>query len=224
MHVGIAVVRCARSLATIGSGSGKTDVKLVKTVLLVAGVLVVVAGAVVVAAWQGLLSPFGVGSETSDSQVIQAVERTQEVSLLSLSIQGITSERRDREVFGQSIPGSGETVFIQYEFDAKLGVDGSGVDVRRTGGTTYTVSVPDFRFIGYDDPTFEVAVEDNGILSWTTPDIDQVEMVNDVLDDDARDTYLEKQRSALEDQTKVFYDSLILGIDPQAETTYEFSS
>jgi len=199
-------------------------VKVLKTLLLVAGVLVLVVGAVAVAAWQGVLSPLGIDSESSDSQVIEAVERTQEVSLLSLSIQGITSERRTREVFGQTLPGSGETVFIQYRFAAKLGVDGAGVEVRRTGPSAYTVSVPDFSFIGYDDPTFELAVEDNGILSWTTPDIDRVEMVNDVLDDDARDDYLEAQRAALEAQTQVFYDSLITGIDPEAETTYEFAS
>ncbi len=35
---------------------------------------------------QGWLSPFGIESESHDSQVIQAIERTQEVSLLSLGI------------------------------------------------------------------------------------------------------------------------------------------
>ena len=198
--------------------------KVRKALLVVAGVLVVAVVALGVAVWQGVLSPFGIDSERTDSQVIEAVERTQEVSLLSLSIQGLASERRDREVFGQTIPGSGETVFIQYRFDAKLGVDGAGVGIRRTGPSAYTVSVPDFSFIGYDDPTFEVAVEDNGVLSWVTPDIDRVAMVNDVLDSDARDDYLDKQRTALEDQARFFYDSLITGIDPEAETTYEFAS
>ena len=77
--------------------------------------------------------------------------------------------------------------------------------------------------VGYDEPTFEVAVEDNGVLSWVTPDVDQLDMVNDVFDDDARDQYLADQQTALQEQAKVFYDSLITGIDPDASITYEFA-
>lgn len=186
--------------------------------------LLLALGGFTVAMNQGWLSPFGINSESNDSQVIQAIERTQEVSLLSLGIQGIKTERRDREILGQSIPGSGEAVFLQYEFDAKLGIDGAEVDVIKTGESAYRVSVPEFIFIGYSDPTFELAVEDNGVLSWTTPDIDKVEMVNEILNDDARQTYLEEQRVLLEDQSKVFYDTLITSVDPAAKTTFEFSS
>lgn len=197
--------------------------RLLKVVLLVAGVLVLAVGAVGVAVTQGWLSPFGISAERKDSQVITAVQRTQEVSLLSLAVQGLTSEKRDREIFGQTVPGSGETVYIEYTFDAKLGLDGEQVEVRRPAANTYVVSVPDFMFIGYDEPTFEVAVEDNGVLSWVTPDVDQLDMVNDVFDGDVRDDYLESQQTALQDQTKVFYDSLITGIDPDATITYEFA-
>jgi hypothetical protein len=197
---------------------------MLKAVLLVAGVLVLTVGALGVAVTQGWLSPFGVNAERKDSQVITAVERTQEVSLLSLAVQGLTSETRDREIFGQSVPGSGETVYIEYAFRAKLGLDGEQVDVRRSGSSAYVVSVPDFLVIGYDEPTFEMAVEDNGVLSWVTPDVDQLDMVNDVFDDDAQREYLDDQQSALEEQTKVFYDSLITGIDPDARITYEFAA
>ena len=187
-------------------------------------VLVLAVGGFTVAVKQGWLSPFGINSESSDSQVIQAIERTQEVSLLSLGIQGIKTERRDREFLGQSIPGSGEAVFLQYEFNAKLGIDGAEVDVTKTDENAYRISVPEFIFIGYSDPTFELAVEENGVLSWTTPDIDKLEMVNEILNDDARQTYLEEQRVLLEDQSKAFYDTLITSVDPAAKTTFEFSS
>ena len=66
----------------------------------------------------GWLSPLGIESESHDSQVIQTIERTQEVSLVSLGIQGIKEEDRSAEIFGQSIPGTGEKVFLQYNFDA----------------------------------------------------------------------------------------------------------
>jgi hypothetical protein len=198
-------------------------VKMLRTAVLLAVVLVVGAAGVGVAAKMGLLSPFGISSESKDSQVITAIKRTQEVSLLSLGVQGIKSEKRSSDVWGIGIPGSGETVFLQYEFDAKLGIDGALVKLNKTAESAYAVTVPDFTFIGYSDPTFEVAVEDNGIMSWTTPDIDQVEMVNEILNDESRQNYLDEQRSTLEDQAKVFYDGLITSIDPEAKTTYVFA-
>jgi hypothetical protein len=173
---------------------------------------------------QGLLSPFGIESQSHDSQVIHAIERTQEVSLLSLGIQGIKQEKRSAKVWGKSIPGTGETVFLQYNFDAKLGIDGGKVKVTKTGGSAYLISVPEFIFIGYDKPTFKVATEDGGVLSWATPDIDKVEMVNEILNDDARQTYLASNEELLEEQTKTFYDRLITSIDPAVVTTFEFRS
>jgi hypothetical protein len=172
----------------------------------------------------GWLSPFGIGSESHDSQVINAIERTEEVSLLSLGIQGITDENKCAEAFGECIPGSTETVFLQYNFDAKLGIDGAEVKVTKTGTNAYLISVPEFTFIGYEEPTFQVATEDGGVLDWITPDIDQVEMVNKILNDDAQAEYVASNEELLEDQTEVFYDRLITSIDPDAVTTFEFRS
>ena len=142
-------------------------------------------GAFSVAKNQGWLSPFGIESETHDSQVIEAIERTQEVSLLSLAIEGIKEQHQSREIFGRSIPGTGESTFIRYNFRAKLGIDGAKVKVTKTGENAYLISVPEFIFIGYHKPNFKVAVEDGGLLSWVTPDIDKLEMVNQLLNDGA---------------------------------------
>lgn len=170
----------------------------------------------------GWLSPFGVESETHDSQVIQAIERTQEVSLLSLGIQGITEEDKCAKAFEKCIPGSTEKVFLQYNFTAKLGIDGAEVKVTKTGKSAYLISVPEFSFIGYEEPTFKIATEDGGVLDWITPDIDKVEMINKILNDDAQTEYVASYEELLEDQTKVFYDSLVTSIDPDAVTTFEF--
>lgn len=170
----------------------------------------------------GWLSPFGIGEESSDTQVINAIERTQEVSLLSLGIQGIKEQSRCREALDNCIPGTTETTFLQYTFDAKLGIDGAEVAVTETGTNKFTVSVPDFTFIGYDEPTFKVAVEDGGVFDWITPDIDQVDMVNEILNDDARQTYLDNNKDLLQEQTRAFYDTLITSVAPGAETTFEF--
>jgi hypothetical protein len=172
----------------------------------------------------GLLSPLGIESEGHDSQVIHAIERTQEVSLLSLHIQGIKDKDKSREIFGKSIPGTWEKVFLQYNFKAKLGINGADVKVTKTGKSAYLISVPAFSFIGYDQPTFKVAAADGGVLSWATPDIDKVKMVNEILNPDAQQTYISSNEELLKDQTKTFYDSLITSIDPAAGTTFEFRS
>lgn len=172
----------------------------------------------------GWLTPLGINSESHDSQVIHAIERTQEVSLLSLHVQGIKDEDQSAEIFGKSIPGTGEQAFLQYNFNAKLGFDGAEVKVTETGKNAYLISVPEFIFIGYAEPTFKVAAEDRGVLSWATPDINQVEMVNEILNDDARQTYIASNEDLLEEQTRTFYDSLITSIDPAAVTTFDFRS
>lgn len=171
----------------------------------------------------GWLGVFGIQSESHDTQVIKSIERTQEVSLVSLSVQGIKEQKDNRSVAGWGIPGTSKKAYLQYLFDAKLGVDGQQVQVSRDGKSSYRISVPEFMFIGYDEPTFKVAVQDGGLLGWVTPDIDTVEMINEILNDEAKDSYIEKNEELLQEQTKVFYDGLITGIDPSAKTSYEFA-
>jgi hypothetical protein len=171
----------------------------------------------------GLLSPLGIKSETADSQVVQSIKRTEEVSLLALGIQGITSEERCSTAFGKCVPGTSDEVYMQYNFTGKLGIDGAGVEVTESGADTYTISVPTFEFIGYSEPTFEVAVTDDGVLSWVTEDIDQAAMITKILSDDAQQKYLDQNEAMLQEQTRVFYDNIILSVAPQAKITYEFA-
>jgi hypothetical protein len=171
----------------------------------------------------GLLSPLGIKSETADSQVVQSIKRTEEVSLLALGIQGITSEERCSTAFGKCVPGTSDEVYMQYNFTGKLGIDGAGVEVTESGADTYTISVPTFEFIGYSEPTFEVAVTDDGVLSWVTEDIDQAAMITKILSDDAQQKYLDDNEAMLQEQTRVFYDNIIMSVAPQAKITYEFA-
>src|SRR5690242_16162584 len=97
--------------------------------------LLVVVGLLMVGKNLGWLPPIGINSESHDSQVIQAIERTQEVSLLGLGIQGLKEENKSGEIFGQRIPGTGERVFLQYNFRAKLGIDGTKVKITKTSPT-----------------------------------------------------------------------------------------
>ena len=198
--------------------------RLVKVLLGLLVVLAVVIVLVVLAAKQGWLDAVGINSSSRDSQVVQAIQRTEEVSLLSLQVQGLTDESRNAEVFGQSVPGSEEKVFIQYEFLAKLGFDAADVEVEQTGDDSYVLTIPEFSFIGYAEPSFEVATTDGGVLSFVTPDIDELELVNKVLSEESQATYLSDNDEALREQTATFYGSLFTSIDPAIETTYEFTS
>jgi hypothetical protein len=173
---------------------------------------------------KGWLSPLGIGSSSNDSQVVQALERTQEVSLLKLGIQGIKQESRSAEFFGQTIPGTGDRLFVKYSFNAKLGLDGEKVEVTSTAPGAYVVSVPEFVFLGFEKPKFEVAVEDKDVLGWAAPDVDQMQMVTGILNGEARQQYLADNDDLLREQTKVFYNGLITSVDPEAKTEFVFRS
>lgn len=194
-----------------------------RTLLLV--VVGVVAG-VAVGLWgSGELAGtalFADDSHVDEDEIVTAVTRTKEVSLLSLGIQGIAQKTESAEFFGHAIPGSDKAQFIQYTFNAKLGLDGQNVGLTQLDEHDYEVSVPAFTFIGYDDVTFELAAENNGALSWVTPDIDTVDMVNDILDEDDQATYVEANDEVLRQQASAFYSTLITSIDPEADVDFTF--
>ncbi|WP_345751231.1 hypothetical protein [Microbacterium rhizophilus] len=121
---------------------------------------------------------FGDESEERSTQVLTAVSRQEEVALLSLGIQGIDRKSSRTTFLGVETPGSERASFVQYSFNAKLGVDGADVTIEQTGEDAYRIAIPEFVFIGHDDEHFELITEDNGILSWVTPEIDQLEMVD----------------------------------------------
>jgi hypothetical protein len=157
-----------------------------------------------------------------NTQMINALTRDEQVVLLSLGIQGI-SEGNDRTDFnGWEIPGTERASFMEYGFTAKVGIAGQDVVIEQIGENEYRVSIPEFIFIGHDDATFRLVTEKNGALSWVTPPIDPVEMVNDVLDDEAKGQYIEGNRDILRDQTMAFYNGIIHGVDPEFVINYEF--
>lgn len=85
-----------------------------KKLLIVALVLIIglIGGAAAVAGLTGT-SPFGSTSEARNTQIIQSIERQEQVVLLSLGIQGIAEERVSSTVFGRQLPGSGRALFLQ---------------------------------------------------------------------------------------------------------------
>jgi len=199
--------------------------KIDSRIIVVAAVTCVLGGAAV-GLWGANAFPnfdlFSQQEESHDSQVINAVDRVEQIALVSLGIQGITESRANSELFGIEVPGSGRATFVQYSFNGKLGIDGEDVKVTPIGENTYRVTIPEFIFIGYDKVDFKVAAEDIGVLSWVTADIDPLEIVNTVLDEDGQQEYLKMNKDVLEEQAQTFYRSIIGSVDPDAVVEFTF--
>jgi len=168
-------------------------------------------------------SLFDTESETRDTQIINSITRTEQVALLSLGIQGI-SEKNQRGTFpfGIDVPGSERASFVQYGFNAKLGIEGKDVKIVQTGKTAFLVSIPKFIFIGHDNESFKLVAENNDVLSWVAPKIDTFEMINKILNNDTQKKYIDSNEEILKDQAKVFYTSIITSIDPTIAIRFEF--
>lgn len=195
------------------------------TVKIIVGIVLVAFGALATFSAMTAIfafSPFGSNSESRDSQVISSITRADQVVLLSLGIQGIAEKNENSKFFGMDVPGSERTSFIQYSFDAKLGIEGKDVAIRQTGDDAFVVSIPKFIFIGHSNENFRLVAENNGLLSWVTPEISSVEMINTILDSDAEDQYIIRNREVLEDQAKAFYGGIITSIDPNVFVRFEF--
>ena len=157
------------------------------------------------------------------SEVVNAVTREQQVVLLSLGIQGISQKSDSSTFFGVHVPGSSRATFLMYSFDAKLGIDGKQVKVEEIGQDEYEVKIPEFIFIGHSNEEFTLAAENNGALSWVTPEIDPVELINGVLSDDTEAQYIASNEEILRSQTQAFYSSIVTAIDPDLTLHFDFA-
>ncbi len=185
-------------------------------------VSVVLVAVVSVGLWERLRP--GYEDESRTTQVIQAVTKEEQVVLVSLRMQGITQDSRQAKAMGHGVPGTRRTTLLQYSFNAKLGIEGGDVKVVETGPNAYRVTIPDFIFIGHDEASFKTVVEDNGLISLVTPEIDTAEMVSKVLDDSSKEQYVHSNREVLQDQAEAFYTGIIKGVDPEATVTLEFQT
>lgn len=189
-------------------------------------VITLVVGAAVALGAFALAGPalFGATTDSRNTQIVNSITREQQVVLVSLGIQGISQKNKQGEIFGIEIPGADRAVFLQYDFTAKLGLEGKDVTIEETAENQYLVTIPTFIFIGHGNPSFKTAAQQGGVLSWTVPEIDPVEMINEILDDKAKDQYIQEHEELLRDQAKSFYGNIINGINPEAAVTYQFSS
>ena len=211
------------------AGVGKHVRAVLKTTLIaIASILAVVgliAVGVLVAAPSLIGSVLGgdpveTESESTISEVTHAVERREEVGL---GQQGIETTKVVQTVWGIEIPGSDRALFVHYSFTAKLGIDGSAVRIKHVDPKTFTISVPAFKLIGFDDFKSSVAVEQNGVLSWATPEIDQTKMTERVLSGENKQKLVQSNLELLKRQTESFYGGIVRAIDPDIDLRFQFA-
>ncbi|MDQ0613481.1 hypothetical protein QF046_001122 [Microbacterium sp. W4I4] len=199
--------------------------RILVTSLVVVIVLLIGGGIFLAVKTPMLGSLFATETEESSSQVITSITQTEEVSLLSLGIQGIDSKKANSKVpfLGLDILGSERATFLQYEFTAKLGFDGAETKIENVDEDAYRISIPEFIFIGHSDVKFELIADNSGGLSVFTPEIKQIDMVNKVLDSKQQAKYIEDNEQTLREQAIAFYTGIIHAIDPKVTLDFVFA-
>lgn len=168
------------------------------------------------------IMPWETKETSHTTQIIEAVTREEQISLLRLGILGEEVKDASTTFYGKDLPWSEKTKQMRYSFNAKLGFNNSDVTVEANPDDSLTITVPEFIFIGIDDQRVELSDEENGLLSWFTPDIDETELVNGIVDDELKKEYLQRNDSVLREQTQSFYSGIINGIDPDVNFELKF--
>lgn len=194
--------------------------------LVVSVVLIAVGGFAGFLIMKGISDRPVLGSsiETTNTRTIESISQDEQVVLVTLGIHGLGKKTASGEFFGQKIPGSEKTKFVEYSFYAKLGVDGKAVKIEKTGAGEYLVSVPKFIFIGHDQPTFSEIDANSGLLSSLAGDIDTSEMINEILNDQTKLDYLEENEQVLKDQVEAFYRGIAASIDPTVSLVFTYAA
>lgn len=165
----------------------------------------------------------GTTSRSTDTRSITSLALEEQVVLMSLGVQGIKEQSEALNLFGMKVPGSSRTTFLQYDFSAKVGFTGEEVAITETGENTFNVSIPKFIFIGHDDVAFKLITEDNGVLSMVTPEVDTINMTNEILNDVTEAEYIKKNTEILRHQAETYFTSVIANIDPEVSLTFTFT-
>ncbi|MDE0546348.1 hypothetical protein [Microbacterium sp. C7(2022)] len=195
-------------------------------IMLVLVILAAIAGAALVAFNVGKI--FG-ATESRDTQVIRSITGEEQVILVTAGMTDVQEEREDGLEFAIgdwslfTLPGSDRSVLVRYEYDAKFGIEGKDVEIVQTGDDSYLITIPEFIYLGYANPDLSVANEENGLLSWTTPEIDTTTVFEDLLSQQAVEQHIDGFRPVLEEQAETFYTRIVEAIDPAITLEFEFT-
>lgn len=162
-------------------------------------------------------------TESVDTRIASAISLQKKVVLLRLGVQGISEEKAASEFWGYEIPGSSHVLYLQYSYSAMLGVDASDVEIKKVNDKEIVVKVPEFEFIGHDDADFKTAIEQDGVVSFITPEIDVPKAITRILSQEVKDKSLLENDEILRLQTESYFNSIIKSVAPDVKVTYEFA-
>ncbi|WCC80457.1 hypothetical protein O6R08_02745 [Cutibacterium equinum] len=174
--------------------------------------------------WPGFGDVAGTSEKTTDRRVVESMELKGDVILLSMRMEGILQKDQARTLGGHEIWGTTKTQFIQYGYDAQLGVDGQAVKVKREDPTHITVTVPPFKFIGHSNEEFKKAAENDGALSFVTADIDTAKAITEVLNPATEQQQVKENGKTLKAQCEKFYRGIAEGIDPNVKIKFVYKN
>ncbi|MSS46705.1 hypothetical protein FYJ43_11925 [Cutibacterium sp. WCA-380-WT-3A] len=97
-----------------------------------------------------------------------------------MKIPRLLQKEQAKTIGGHEVWGTKKTEFIQYGYDAQLGIDGTAVIITRKDPTHIKVTVPPFKFTGHSNEEFKKAAEDNGAISFVTADIDAAKAITEL--------------------------------------------
>ncbi|MDT0180216.1 hypothetical protein Q9S36_08335 [Microbacterium sp. ARD31] len=191
--------------------------------------VVFIVAAIGAAAVAGLtIGKFLGAAESRDTQVIRSIKGEEQVILVTAGITDVQEERADglKLAIGDfqlfTLPGTERSVLVRYEYDAKFGIEGKDVAIVPAGDNAYRITIPKFIYLGYANPDLSVAEEENGLLSWTTPEIDTTEVFEELLSEQAVDEHIDGFRPVLEEQAEQFYTKIVKAIDPTITVEFDF--
>ena len=170
----------------------------------------------------GKIKIFNTKSESTETQVVTAMQKLQEVSVLGLSVTDIYDQSEQQKFFGVQIPLSEKQVFLKGTFDVKLGFDGQEVTVAKRKEHTYNISVPKFITIGISNPKFEIIDSKGQFLSFITKDIDTHKLSDQAVSDETLQKYVTQNNEWLQEQTTNYFNNIITAIDSEATITMNF--
>ena len=160
--------------------------------------------------------------EVNETQTITYLEKDKEIALVTLGIAEIIDETHSQIIFGFEVPWSNKQVFMKASYTAKLGIDGNEVEITQIGENEYQIYIPKFIFIGYADPAFEHVVDNNGVLSFTTENIDQAGMITNMFSPENQEKYIEQYLPLLKESAEEFYNNLVPSFAEGVKLTFVY--
>lgn len=166
--------------------------------------------------------PVVVEVETSNTEIIKSIQRDEQIILLSTATQGLHTVKKEAKLWDRLPLRGDRTNIIQYTYTMNLGIEGRDVSIRETGDKSFTVTIPAFQSLGFDDAEFKTVLEDNQILSFVSEPIDNVEEINEILNDNRKQEHIDSNRDLLQDQARNFYTGIIHAIDDDVQLDFKF--